>query len=144
MGEIKISIIVPVYNGEKYIRPLMESIAAQTERGFELIVVDDGSRDDGIKIINEYKDKIPHLTVLTQSNSGVSVARNNGISAAKGEYFCFCDADDVVAPDYLEVFSKVIDQYSPDVVICGYQIFYGETTNIKALSTLPNSKDLYK
>ncbi len=144
MSEIKISIIVPVYNGEKYLRPLLDSIAAQSERSFELVAVDDGSKDSSVQILNEYKEKIPNLTVVSQPNSGVSVARNNGIAAAQGEYFCFCDADDILSPDYLSVFVNAINQYAPDVMVCGYQVFYGEKSAAERVESVPQTIDLYE
>lgn len=100
----KISIIVPVYNVEKFLPQCIDSVLAQTYQDFEVILVDDGSPDGSPAICEEYAKKDARVHVLHQKNAGVSTARNNGISAANGEWVTFIDSDDWVAPNYLANF----------------------------------------
>ena len=96
-----ISVVVPVYNAGAYLRECLESLAAQSYKDFEVLTVDDGSRDDSLAICQEWSAKDGRFRVFSQQNAGVSVARNRALDEAKGEYVCFVDADDAVAPDYL-------------------------------------------
>ena len=92
----KISVIVPVYNVEQYLRICLDSILAQTFQDFEIICINDGSTDNSLKILEEYKQLDDRLVILTQTQSGAAIARNNGIKQAKGEYIQFLDSDDYV------------------------------------------------
>jgi glycosyltransferase involved in cell wall biosynthesis len=96
-----ISCIVPVYNGERHVKEALDSILAQEWRPLEVIVVDDGSTDRTRGIASEVADRTPEVIVVSQENAGPSVARNTGISLAKGELVCFLDADDVWHPEKL-------------------------------------------
>ncbi len=125
MDNIKISIIMPVFNGEQYLRATLDSILCQDLQDFELIAVDDGSTDRSLEILKEYKAQISNMQIITQPNSGVSIARNNGIEAVRGEYFCFCDSDDLLAKNYISSFCKIAEEYQPDVAVCQYSTFYG-------------------
>ena len=89
-----ISIIIPVYNSESTLERCLNSIVRQTYNDLEVIVIDDGSKDESLKIINSFNSRIDNLKIIRQDNSGVSVARNNGIQSAKGEYGLFLDRDD--------------------------------------------------
>jgi glycosyltransferase involved in cell wall biosynthesis len=102
MDNFKVSVIVPVYNASQYISKTLDSIISQDFDGFEVIVIDDGSSDDSLEIINEcFRDcKIPHK-IIHQENSGVSVARNAGIDESNGDYLVFIDADDYVSSNHL-------------------------------------------
>ena len=93
-----VSIIVPVYNVENYLKRCVDSILAQTFIDYELILVDDGSYDSSDKICDEYAAKFDKIYVIHQKNGGPSAARNAGMSIARGEYFLFCDSDDYVSP----------------------------------------------
>ena len=93
-----VSIIVPVYNVEKYLKRCVDSILAQTFIDYELILVDDGSSDSSDIICDEYAAKFDKIYVIHQKNGGLSAARNAGMSIARGEYFLFCDSDDYVSP----------------------------------------------
>ena len=104
-----ISIIIPVYNVEKYLAKCIDSILNQTFTDWELILIDDGSIDQSGKICDEYTDKDNRIKVIHKKNEGVSKARNTGIILAKGEYLCFVDSDDWIAPTYLQDF-KVQEQ----------------------------------
>lgn len=102
MDNLKVSVIVPVYNASQYIGRTLDSIIAQDFDSFEIIVIDDGSTDDSLEIINQCLDgcEMPHK-VIHQENAGVSVARNVGIEESKGDYLAFVDADDYVAKNHL-------------------------------------------
>lgn len=98
----KVSVIVPVYNGERYLDTCVSSILAQTESDLELILVDDGSADSSGAICDRWAEKDARVRVIHQQNQGVSAARNAGLDAAKGEYIGFVDADDRIAPETYE------------------------------------------
>ncbi len=115
----KISVIVPVYNVEKYLPRCINSIIAQTFTDFELILINDGSKDESLSICKSYSKNYDNIILLSQENSGVSVARNKGIEIAKGEYCCFIDSDDYLEPDYLSSMLEAINKYSSDLVCCG-------------------------
>lgn len=102
----KISVIVPVYNTEKYLRRCIDSILAQTFTDFELLLVDDGSKDNSGTICDEYVEKDPRVRVFHKENGGVTAARNMGIEEAKGEWLAFVDADDYILLDYLAIFFR--------------------------------------
>ena len=111
----KVTVIVPVYNVEQYLRRCIDSILAQTFGDLELILVDDGSADSSGVICDAYAEKDSRVKVIHQKNSGVSAARNTGLDAAEGEYIAFVDSDDHVDPDYL----AALLQTKADLVICG-------------------------
>lgn len=96
-----VSIIIPVYNKEKYIKDTIESVLNQTYSNFELILVNDGSTDLSTKIIERYEDEYPQIKVIHQRNEGVASARNNGIKHSNGIFICFLDADDLLDKNFL-------------------------------------------
>ncbi len=100
--QVKISVIIPVYNAENYLVQCLESVMNQTLKDIEIICVDDGSTDSSIQILQEYEKKDDRITVLYQKNQFAGVARNNGLSIAKGKYVAFLDSDDYYALDGLE------------------------------------------
>ena len=100
-----ISIVVPIYNVEKYLRKCIDSIIAQTFSDWELILINDGSKDNSGVICDEYVTKDKRIKVIHKNNEGVSKARNIGIELAKGEYLCFIDSDDWIEPTYLNDFN---------------------------------------
>lgn len=114
----KISVIVPVYNVEKYIGKCIESILSQTFTDFELILVDDGTPDTSGAICDDYAKKDGRVKVFHKPNGGVSSARNNGIEKATGEWICFVDSDDWIEPTYLEDFG--LDESDADIYLQGY------------------------
>ncbi|MCD7828059.1 MAG: glycosyltransferase [Clostridiales bacterium] len=116
-----ISIIVPIYNVEKYLRKCIESILSQTFKDFELILIDDGSSDNSGKICDEYAKQDSRIIVIHQCNKGVSTARNKGLTSAKGDYIAFIDPDDYVAENYLEYLYNSLQEYSDaDYAVCSY------------------------
>lgn len=113
-----ISVIVPCFNVEEYVRECMESILVQTLHGIEVICIDDGSTDRTLEILEEYQKKADHIKVLQQKNQGSGIARNRGIMEAKGEYIAFMDADDFYpSPNTLERVYAVAKEKK--AVICG-------------------------
>ncbi len=113
-----ISIIVPVYNVEKYIRECLDSILAQSISSFELILVDDGSKDSSGEICEEYASRDKRVKVIHKENGGLSSARNAGMEIAKGEYVCFVDSDDGIKTDYLEKLYGAIASCGADLAFC--------------------------
>ena len=118
MASPKISIIVPVYNVEKYIRRCLDSIAVQTFTDWECICVDDGTPDASGKICNEYAQKDSRFVVIHKENGGVSSARNVGLDVAKGEYVTFCDSDDYVERNWLSSLYEQAIFTNSDIVNC--------------------------
>lgn len=118
---MRFSIIIPVYNAAQYLEKCLDSILAQTYQNFELLLVDDGSRDGSSAICDRYASMDCRIKVFHKSNGGASSARNYGIERSKGQYLVFIDADDYVGLDYLEQFSK----HDADCVLCGIKDFDG-------------------
>ena len=106
-----ISIIVCVYNTEKYIAKCLKSICAQTYANIEIIVVNDGSTDKTAMIINEWQEKDERIVLVQQENKGLAVARNVGLDISRGEYIGFVDADDYIEKDMFQIFYKAIACY---------------------------------
>ena len=120
-----ISIVVPVYNAEKYIRKCIESILKQTYPAWEMILVDNGSEDDSFQICKEYAKQDDRIQVLHQyQNRGVSVARNLGLERVGGSYLTFLDADDWVNEDYLERLVNLQKETKADMLVCQFQKVY--------------------
>ena len=119
MGEIKISIIVPVYNGRKYIRTCLDSILNQTYKNIELIIINDGSTDETDKICKEYEIKDDRIKYLYKKNEGVSIARNLGISQCTGSYILFVDCDDFLPLDSIYYFANNLINKC-DIIIGSY------------------------
>lgn len=120
----KISIIVAIYNVEKYINRCIDSILSQTFRDFELILVDDGSTDRCSDICDEYQQKDSRIVVIHQKNMGLSMARNVGIDIVSGEYITFIDGDDFVHPKMLEILYENIKKTKAMVSVCNCHIVY--------------------
>lgn len=121
----KVSIIVPVYNVEKYLRPCLDSIVAQTFTDFEAVLVDDESTDNSGKICDEYAAKDDRFVVIHKQNEGVAKARITAFEHSKGELITFIDADDYVSPKYLETLTKSLEDNDADIVSCNYYTVYG-------------------
>jgi hypothetical protein len=111
---VRVSVIIPLFNKAPYVERALTSVFAQTCSDFELIVVDDGSSDDGPRIVQGYKD--PRVRLVTQDNSGPGAARNRGLELAQGELVAFLDADDEWLPNYLSESVRLLDEYGPAVV----------------------------
>ncbi len=129
--EEKISIIIPIYNAEKYIKRCIESVINQTYKNIEIIIINDGSTDDSINLINRYKNNDSRIIVINQKNSGVSIARNNGIKKSSGKYVMFVDIDDWLELTMVEEMVKTIKAQDVDVVRCNYFRNYEDNTQKK-------------
>ncbi|MCD8223998.1 MAG: glycosyltransferase [Clostridiales bacterium] len=115
-----ISLIIPVYNGEKYLRRCLDSVAGQTFRDMEIIVVDDGSSDGSLAICREYEAADARFHVIAKENSGASDSRNRAIAQASGEYLQFMDCDDWLSEDASEIFAGAAKRYDSDLVIADF------------------------
>lgn len=127
MNNIKLSIIIPVYNAERHLRQCIDSVLRQSFRNLELILVDDGSEDSSLSICNHYigNSDIP-VRVIHQNNSGSSLARKNGMLAAQGDYIGFVDADDYVECDMYENMIANAENHDADIVMCGISYLRGD------------------
>lgn len=134
-----ISVIVPIYNVEEYIRECLESIINQTYTQLEIILVDDGSTDNSSNICDEYKKKDNRIKVIHQKNSGLSDARNAGIKIATGKYIQFIDSDDYIDRDMIEILYKLLAENSADVSICSNYILKDNIIS----SECSNKKNIY-
>lgn len=115
----KVSVIIPVYNAEKYLHRCIGSILNQTHQNWEAIMVNDGSTDSSLDILNTYAGKDVRFRVISKENYGASSARNAGLDALRTEYFCFVDADDSIHPDYLRKMLEAAIEHNCDLVITG-------------------------
>lgn len=112
----KVTIIVPVYNVEKYLRKCLDSLINQTYKNLEIIVIDDGSMDSSGKICDEFAEKDDRVIVIHQKNAGVSIARNVGLDRMSGDYVTFVDSDDYLKLDAIERFLKIHIKENADIV----------------------------
>lgn len=118
-----ISVIIPVYNVEKYIEDLIKSLISQSFRDFEVIIVDDGSTDNSIQIAERMLESTDIIyKIVQQKNKGQSVARNEGIKYSTSEWIVIPDADDVLHPDYLKVLYETVITYNTDVAFCNFKL----------------------
>lgn len=115
MNNPLISVIVPVYNVEKFIEECIDSILEQTYTNIEIILIDDGCTDASPQIIEKKSNRDSRIKVIHQTNQGVSSARNRGIEIAKGEYICFVDSDDILKPDYVEYLYRLAKEADSDI-----------------------------
>lgn len=123
----KVSVIIPAYNVEEYIGQCLESILNQTYKDFEVVIVDDGSNDRTVEIIEQYQNKNSNISLLRQKNSGQSIARNKGLSVAKGEYIVYIDSDDWLASDdALEKLVNAIITSDADFVQASFEFVKGD------------------
>lgn len=129
MEEIKISVIMPVYNVARYLRRSIDSVLKQTFKGFELILVDDGSTDASPSILDEYKEN-PRVNVIHKKNSGSGLSRNAGLDVAKGQYVYFMDPDDWLEGEMLRDNYELIRKENPDILLFGsYDHFENRVTS---------------
>lgn len=117
-----ISIIIPVYNVEKYLRRCVDSVLSQTYKNFECILIDDGSSDSSSKICDEYLKYDNRIKVIHKSNGGLSSARNVGIENSSGEYFCFVDSDDWIDENYIDYLYKSLINSNAQIAASGISI----------------------
>lgn len=132
MNEL-VSIVVPIYDVEKYLEKCIESIRHQTYKNLEIILVDDGSPDNCPKICDEFTKKDKRIKVFHKINGGLSDARNYGIERANGKYICFVDSDDFVANDYIYTLLGLIKKYKTRVSVVDFEMINGEDLNTKQI-----------
>ena len=119
----RVSVIIPIYKVEKYLATCLDSVLAQTLTDWEAICVNDGSPDKCGEILAQYAKKDKRFKVITQKNQGVSVARNNALKQATGDYICFLDSDDMLHPEFLKILLENIKKYHVQEIGCEFQVF---------------------
>ena len=122
----KISIIIPVYNTEQYLRQCLDSIINQTFTDFECICVNDGSTDNSLSILQEYANRDNRIKIINQQNKGVAVTRNVLLKNSSGKYVAFVDCDDWIAQNYLEILYNTIEKLHYDIVLCNHYRYYSK------------------
>lgn len=120
MGKPKVSISVPVYNTEKYLRQCLDSLINQTLHDIEIVIVNDGSTDSSVSICNEYAEKDSRIKLISKENGGLASARQAALEVCTGEFFCACDSDDWVEPRMYELLYKKAVETNADIVMCDY------------------------
>lgn len=134
----KISVVVPVYNVEKYLRRCLKSILDQTFQDFEILCVNDCTPDESMKIVDEFVRAYPEKVrrIDNEKNMGLGAARDRGLREASGEYIAFFDSDDYVKPDYLEIYSRELERTGADIVLGGYiRVVQGKETKVSVCDT---------
>ncbi len=140
---MKVSVIVPVYNVYDYLDKCLDSLAKQTLKDIEILIINDGSPDNSQEIIDKYTKKYANMKSFMKPNGGLSDARNYGLAKAKGDYVAFVDSDDYVHSDYLK---KMYDKASldkSDIVVCEFNYVYGENV-VRSYSNLDYTSDVNK
>lgn len=128
-----VSVIVPVYNGEGWLRRCMESLRGQSLKNMEILLIDDGSSDGTAGICDAYA-KFPEIRVIHQENQGIAAARNTGIAEARGDYIGFCDADDFAHPEMYAELLRLLKKENADISVCGYIRTEGKEEKLPAPS----------
>lgn len=116
-----VSVVVPIYNVEKYLRKCIETIVNQTYNNIEIILVNDGSTDNCLQICNDFKQKDKRIKVINKENGGLSDARNTGLKNAHGKYICFIDSDDYVHENYVEELYGTIIENNAQIAVCNFE-----------------------
>ena len=120
---VKVSVVMPIYNASDYLRLALDGVVHQTLTDIELICVDDGSTDDSLSIIKEYQQADERVRILTENNAGPSIARNKGLSRARGKYVIFLDADDFYEETLIEKLYNLAEAEKLDMAICKFDIY---------------------
>lgn len=142
MNEL-VSIIVPVYNSQDYLRTTIDSVLNQSYQNFELILVNDGSTDASYEICKEYEKKDSRIHTLSIMNSGVAKARAVGVDYSKGEYITFLDSDDRLDKDFIGTMAKAIVENEADIVCCNSVDCYGICKSIEKNDVIMNDKKIF-
>lgn len=125
----KVSVIIPVYNSEKYINQCIDSVLDQTYNNIELILINDGSTDNSLEILKKYKSKFSQIKIINQNNSGVSYSRNIGLKTATGDYIMFIDSDDIIIKNYIEQMMEYLQKNNLDIIKSSYKKFKKDISN---------------
>lgn len=138
-----ISVIVPAYNAEKYLKKCLDSLVNQTKKNIEIIAVNDGSKDSTLEILNEYKNKYSDMIkIISQENQGLSVTRNNGIKAASGKYIVFVDSDDEIELNLLEKIWEKASEFPYDIIAFDVNWIYPDKNQIASSAVKCDKKEL--
>ena len=129
----KVSVIVPFYNNEKYIKTCVDSIRSQTYQNLEILLIDDGSTDSSGELLKDCAKTDSRIRLIYQKNQGVAAARNRGLDEATGKYLTFVDGDDYIAPDYIEKFYRCAVEENLEMVICGLTFVDEEDKTLKKI-----------
>lgn len=140
----KFSVIIPVYNVEKYLKDCLDSIVNQTFTDFEVICINDESTDGSLEILNQYADKDERFVVITQKNQGQGVARNDAIKIAKGDYIVFLDPDDWFELNALQELYDVFETKKTDIIEFNYRVYYEYSGKSKKQSLADQVKKDFK
>lgn len=124
----EISVIIPIYNGEKYLKECLDSVINQTFKDIEIICVNDGSTDDTSKILNFYSKKDNRIIIINQPNSGAGAARNNALKIATGKYLSILDADDIFETNMLEIAYHKAEKFKADITVYSCDVFSKNST----------------
>lgn len=144
MDDVLVSVIIPIYNVEQYLRRALDSLIAQSHNCWEAILVDDGSPDDCGIIADEYARKDKRFKVIHKENGGVSKARNIGMEQAVGKYTLFLDPDDFFHPQLMELCLKAAEREGADMVTFTYHHFYRTVNKLRHFLHLPDSRPSYR
>lgn len=131
--KLLLSIIIPIYNSEKYLPELIESIQAQEFSDYELIIIDDGSIDGSLEICRNFKIKNNNIKIISQKNKGVSTARNKGLDEVSGEYVLFLDSDDYLTNSALKIIEKYLTEQKPDMFLFNFHVLRSNNSYIHLL-----------
>jgi len=132
-----LTLIIPVYNTEKYLDKLLPKLNGQINDLVQVILIDDGSTDSSLEICNKFSSINSNFTVIHQENKGASAARNNGIRNAKGEYMAFLDSDDMITDNYIEVVCRLCKESRADIIQLDYYCGSPETGYFLKKNQLP-------
>lgn len=116
-----VSIVLPIYNVEKYLRKCIETVINQTYTNVEIILVNDGSIDNSLEICKEFKEKDKRIKIINKKNGGLSDARNVGLKNAQGKYICFIDSDDFISEKYIEELHNLIVENNAQIAVCSFE-----------------------
>lgn len=141
---MKVSVIVPVYNVEKYLAKCLDSLVNQDFSDYEIIIVNDGSPDNSKEIIDKYTKKYSFIKSFTKENGGLSSARNYGIEKASGDYLAFVDSDDYVEKNFLKELYEKITKEKSDIAVCEFSYLYEDGRTVRSYSNLNYTDDSLK
>ena len=113
-----ISVIIPIYNTEQYLKECLDSVCSQSYKDIEIICINDGSTDNSEEITRSYAQQDKRIKLISQKNQGLSITRNNGVSQAQGEYLFFLDSDDTIEQNAIETLYNRAERTQADIVIC--------------------------
>jgi glycosyltransferase involved in cell wall biosynthesis len=138
---LRFSVVIPAYNSEEFLSRCLNSILKQNYKDYEIIVVNDGSKDETKNILDIFEERHPSIKIIHKENGGVSEARNVGLDNASGEYILFIDADDYIIDGYFEYINNCIKKFNPDSIILNHFLGNKETINLqKSKTTILNDK----